>query len=87
MPLYRLERYVGEATQAELDAGIFRAAACIHNFEDMRWIRSFYDAVAEQFTCYYEALSADDLRHHAELARVACDSVTEVIEYLPERYR
>jgi len=87
MPLYRVERFVGDITPIEIDAGAYRALLCQNLIEGVRWIRSFYDAEAQRFTCYYEASRPDDLRSHADYAGLPCDSVTEVVEYLPDSYR
>ena len=87
MPLYRVERAVGEQSQAEIEAGIFRAASCSNRFEGLRWLRSFHDAAAKQFTCYYEARSPADIRAHAAHAGIPCDEIAEVREYLPDNYR
>ena len=87
MPLYRIERTVGPVSNEEIDASIFRAANCMPLFAQMRWVRSFLDHAAGRVTCYYEAASAEDIRKHAEIAHLACDSVAEVTEYLPDHYR
>lgn len=87
MALYRIQRQLGEVTPTEIDAAAFRALACTGVIEGLTWVRSFYDAQARLFTCYYEARSPVDIRAHAELAGIPCDSVTEVFEYRPEQYR
>jgi hypothetical protein len=86
MPLYRIDRYMGDATPAELEAAIFRALACIPNFEGMRWVRSYYDEAAKRSACFFEARNAEDLRLHAQWARVPCDAIAEVRELLPEHF-
>ena len=87
MPLYRIERNLGRVSPEEIDAAAFRSISCLTAFAGMAWIRSFYDAQAGQMTCYYVAANPDDLRKHAEVARIPCDTVAEVIEYLPDAYR
>ncbi|HLZ69388.1 MAG TPA: nickel-binding protein [Dehalococcoidia bacterium] len=87
MALYRIERDLGDVSAEEIDAAAFRAVACAPLFTGLTWRRSYYDAAARHMTCYYEAASTGDLRKHAEMARIPCDSVNEVTEYLPERYR
>ena len=87
MALYRIERHVGAVTPEEIDAAAFRAVACLPNFANLRWVRSYFDAQAQQFTCYYEADSAEDIRRHAQLAQIPCDHVAEVTEYLPSQYQ
>lgn len=87
MALFRVERYVGEISAVDIDAGVFRAMTCEGIIAGVRWLRSYYDPKAQHFTCYYEANCADDLRAHAAYADLPCDLVAEVIEYLPEQYR
>ncbi len=87
MPLYRIERQLDGVTPDEIDAAAFRAVSCAPIFSGLAWVRSYYDPAASHLTCYYEAASVEDIRKHAEMARIPCDSVAEVTEYLPERYR
>jgi hypothetical protein len=87
MPIYQIERRIGEISPEELDAAAFRALTCAMNFTGLRWLRSYFDAPTGNLTCYYAALSADDVRKHAEASRIPCDSVAEVVEYLPDSYR
>ncbi len=87
MALFRIERQLPELTQDEIDAAGFRSATCLVKFPDLRWIRSFYDPRALHVTCYYEAQDPDRIRKHAEMAAIPCDSITEVVEVLPETYR
>jgi hypothetical protein len=87
MPLYRVERYLGAVSEADLDAAAFRSVACLPVFSGMAWLRSFYDPAREHLTCYYQAQTADEIRRHAELAAIPCDEVAEVQELLPDIYR
>lgn len=87
MPLYRVERSYGAMPDEELDGAGFRADQCAHFFPGMRWLRSYFDPAARHSTCLYEAASDDDLRRHAELACLTCDSIAEVLEILPDQFR
>ncbi len=87
MGVYRIERHLGGATAAEVDAAAFRAVACMHDLLGLEWVRSYFNEGSGLMTCFYRASSAADIRRHAELARIPCDVVEEVIEYLPDAYR
>ena len=87
MPLYRIDRNFPELSLKDIDAGAVRAVACQARFPGVRWLRSYYDSKASRFTCYYEANDPDSIRRHAEMAGLPADSITEVVEYLPEQYR
>jgi uncharacterized protein DUF4242 len=87
MPVYRIERHLGVATEDEIAAAAFRGVVCLRHFSNLTWIRSYFDPGAAHFTCYYEAESPEQIRKHAEMAGLPCDSITEVIEYLPDQYR
>jgi len=87
MSLYRVDRHLGPMTEGDLDAASFRSASCIPHFVGLVWVRSYFDPQAEQMTCYYEAEQPDDIRLHARMAHIPCDTVTEVREYLPDAYR
>lgn len=56
MPLYRVRRDVGPATQEDIDAASFRAIVCAPQFPGLKWIRSYWDPTAERIDCYYEAV-------------------------------
>ena len=87
MALYRIERQLPHVSQDEIDAAAYRSVACLTRFKDLTWVRSFFDAQTFRFTCYYEAPNAERIREHAEMAALPCDSITEVVEYLPDQYR
>lgn len=86
MPLYRIRRDVGPATQEDIDAASFRAIVCAPQFPGLKWIRSYWDPAAERIDCYYEAAGPEQLQRHAELSRIPCDEVSEVVPVLPETY-
>jgi hypothetical protein len=87
MPLYRVLRQLGPISQEEIDAAAFRALACLPAFDGLAWLRSYYDPESSNMFCLYEAKNIDHIREHAVLARIPCDAVDEVIEYLPDSYR
>jgi hypothetical protein len=86
MPLYAIRRELGTISRDELDASASRAIMCAYDFENMTWVRSFWDPEAGNITCLYEAASAEDIREHARRARIPCDDVREVTEVTPELY-
>ena len=87
MPLYRVERQMPTVGDEEIDAAAFRAVTCLALFPDVRWVRSYFDREAFHFTCYYEAPNTEDIRKHAQVARIPCDAIAEVAEFLPEMYQ
>jgi hypothetical protein len=87
MGVYRIERNLAGATPADVDAAAFRAVACMHDVLGVEWVRSYFDEQSGTMTCFYRANSPADIRRHAELARIPCDAIDEVIEYLPDAYR
>ncbi len=87
MPLYRIERQLPPVTEDEIEAAAFRGISCLVMFKDLVWVRSFYDPQTYHFTCYYEATDPMTIRQHAEMAALPCDSITEVVEYLPDQFR
>ena len=86
MPLFAIRRSVPGATQTDIDAAAFRAINCMPWHEGMTWVRSFYNAQAEELLCYYEAADADEIRLHAQRAAIPCDEIVEVEEIDPQRY-
>jgi hypothetical protein len=87
MALYQILRNVGQISDDEIDAAGYRAIACMPAFSGLNWLRSYFDANNGQLICFYEAANSDDIRRHAEMAHLPCDTVIEVLEYLPQRYR
>lgn len=87
MPLYRIERSIGTVSDEELATAAYRAISCIPHFDGMAWVRSYYDRPGGNITCYYEARDADEIRKHATMSHIPCDSVIEVAEILPNSYR
>lgn len=88
MAMFRVERPLGGAVSDEdIEATAFRSLACLRHFTGITWLRSYLDRERGQFTCYYEAESPELIREHARVARIPCESITEVVEYLPDAYR
>ncbi|HEU0075452.1 MAG TPA: nickel-binding protein [Dehalococcoidia bacterium] len=84
MSLFLIRRDVPTASEEDIRAGILRAVSCAFNFEGMRWVTSYWDRENERAYCVYEAQSAEQLRDHAERARVPCDEVLAVDCISPE---
>ena len=87
MALYQVVRQLGAISPEEIDAAAFRAIACLPAFDGLSWVRSYYDAATSNMFCFYEAKNAEHIKEHAKLARIPCDEVVEVTEYLPDAYR
>ena len=86
MPLYSVNRKVGQISQEEIDASGFRAIVCAFQFAGLRWHRSYWDVAAGQLNCIYEAENTHQIEEHSRVARIPCDSVFEVREVRPEPY-
>ena len=87
MPLYRVVRPMGgPVDESEIEASAYRANSCVANFKSMEWTRSYLDRESWTFSCYYRANSEADIREHARLSQIPCDTVTEVDEYTPDRF-
>ena len=86
MPLYAIRRELGKISREELDASAYRAIMCAYEFENMTWVRSFWDPESGNITCLYEAATVEEIHEHARRSRIPCDDVREVIEVIPEEY-
>ncbi len=86
MPLYRIRRNIGEASQEDIDAASFRAIVCAPQFPGLKWVRSFWDPESGRIDCFYEAQDSHQIVEHAGAARIPCDEIHEVREVLPEMY-
>lgn len=86
MPLFQIVRNVPGETVEGMDAAVFRAIVCAVEFNDLVWVRSFWDQPTGVITCYYEAPDEQTIREHASRSRIPCDRVTEVRELVPEAY-
>jgi hypothetical protein len=84
MPLFIVRREIPQADEDALRAGIMRAVSCSYNFEGMRWVTTYWDGRDSKAYCVYEAESIEQLRQHADLARVPCDEVMPVLCLDPE---
>lgn len=87
MALYQVVRQLGHISPEEIDAAAFRAIACLPAFDGLTWVRSYYDPESSNMFCLYEAKNVEHIREHAVLARIPCDQVIPVTEYLPDSYR
>ena len=83
MPLYRILRPVGVVNQGQIDDMAVRGVSCAAKFPGVKWRRSYWDKTAGTLTCLYEAPGADSIRRHAELAKLPCEAVSEVVELGP----
>ena len=86
MPLFAIRRSVGLMGQDEMDAAVYRAIFCAVEYEDLKWVRSFWDRSNGEVCCYYEARSPEQIREHSLRSAIPCDSVTEVDELVPQGY-
>ena len=86
MPLFLVKRVVGDVTQTEVDAAVFRAKACAYEFSGLQWLSSYWHKEGGISYCVYEAESKEQLEAHAVRAQVECDEVWPVSLLTPEQY-
>lgn len=86
MPLFNILRKVPGMTRAGVDAAAFRALTCTYDYDDLRWVRSYWDEALGELRCIYEARDAGQVRDHARRSRIPCDDVREITEILPAEY-
>ncbi len=86
MPLYTVIRRFPGASKTDLDAAAFRSLTCIRYHEGLAWIRSYWNAAAEELRCIYVAQDPEQIRFHAQRADIPCDEIYEVDEVLPSDY-
>jgi hypothetical protein len=86
MPLFAVKRIIPGVDRAVLDAAAFRALSCTYDYDDLDWIRSYWEPGSDEVLCIYVARDADQVREHAERSRIPCDEVRQVDEVLPADY-
>lgn len=86
MPFYRVDRTLAGLTSEDLEAAAFRALSCQRRHEGIRWIRSIVNADSQRGTCVYEAPNAEILEVHQREADLVWDSITEIVEIMPEQF-
>jgi hypothetical protein len=86
MSLFLIKRLIGESSQSEVDAAIFRARACAYDFPGLRWIQSYWDKQAGITYCIYEAASKEQILDHSRRASLICDEVYPVSLLAPGQY-
>lgn len=86
MPLFEIRRRLGPVTRDELDAAAYRAIVCSYQFDDLKWLRSYWQQEMGEITCIYEAKDQSQIREHSLQSRIPCDQVREVTEVTPEPY-
>jgi hypothetical protein len=84
MPLFLIRRDVPGAGEEDIRAGIVRAVSCAFTFDGMRWVTSYWDSQNGKAYCVYEAENEEQIRVHAERARVPCDEISPVLCIGPE---
>jgi hypothetical protein len=82
MNLYAILRRNGWRSPEQLQTAVARSIEeSVRSGDRLRWVKSYVlDEAAGGIgmVCFYEAVSADILREHAEAAGLPCDEVIEV---------
>lgn len=86
MPLFKIRRLVGQASDEDIDAAALRSLWCLTDFPNMKWRHSLWDRDAGELVCLYEAPSVEEIRQHAAASRIPCDEISEVALIDPNEY-
>ncbi len=86
MAVYLVKRDLGQATQEDVDAAFIRALSCVSNYNDLRWVTSYWGERAGVVYCVYEAQSEQQIIDHSAQSRIPCDGITEVQVVNPQEY-
>jgi hypothetical protein len=81
--LYKIRRCLGKISRDELDAAGYRALVCSYQFEDLVWLRSYWQPELGEITCIYEARDEAQLIEHSLQSRIPCDEISPVTEVTP----
>jgi hypothetical protein len=85
MPTFRIDRQFPDGTtQDDLDAAAVRSEMCLRRYPDLHWKRSYWEAKAFKMQYFYGAPDETLIWRHAADAHIPCDTVTEVVEWVPE---
>lgn len=88
MPRYIIERNIGDATEAEIQAAGERSMHAISQLDGVVWIRSYVSIAEGKLYCEYEAPSEEAVREHARLADIPADRISQIaFEVSPAMFR
>lgn len=85
MPLWLIERDMTGWSREQRDAAGIQAKMCVLWYQEMSWLRSYFNEETGWMTCIYAARSAEDIRAHARAAGIPCNAIHPVDEVLPEQ--
>jgi hypothetical protein len=86
MALFIIKRNSPNATQSDIDAGLFRAMSCMYQFSGLKWITTYWDRANELSYCIYEAASEEQIQAHSARALIPCDEILSVENFNPSQY-
>lgn len=80
LQLVLVRRQLDPLTHSEFRAIALQAIMCAFEYEDLRWLRSYWARSTNQLFCLFETRSHDLVREHADRSRIPCDEVLDAIE-------
>lgn len=81
--LVLVRRQLDPLTHSEFRAIALQAIMCAYEYEDMRWLRSYWSRGTDQLFCLFETRSHELVREHARRSRIPCDEVLDAVEVRP----
>ncbi len=85
LQLVLVRRQLNPMTENEFRAVALQAIMCAHEYDDMLWLRSYWDVGNNQLNCLFRTRTHDLVREHAERSRIPCDEIHDAIEVGPLR--
>ena len=87
MPLYLLEREVGQVTEEDMKATFAREEEIGKEIPGVRWIRSYYSAEGGKLYCEYEAPDLESVLEFNRRVGIPVDRATVVQSLEPSMFR
>jgi hypothetical protein len=84
LQLVLVRRQLEPLTPGEFRAIALQAIMCAYEYQDMRWLRSYWARETDQLFCLFETRSHDLVREHAQRSRIPCDEIHDAVEVLPQ---
>ena len=83
LQLVLVRRQLNPMTEREFRAVALQAIMCAHEYEDMLWLRSYWDVESNQLNCLFRTRTHDLVREHAERSRIPCNEIHDAVEVGP----
>jgi len=80
LQLVLVRRQLSPLTEAQFRAVALQAIMCAHEYDDMLWLRSYWDVEQNQLNCLFRTRTHDLVREHAARSRIPCDEINDAVE-------